>query len=311
VQLLQSSTTFAGILPPVVVLPISALIYVLLNHIIVGSVQVFVCDISFEQSRVMTIDSLLPDFILACLGILMALLWTIDPWWIGLALLPLILMYQALHVPQLKQEAETDSKTGLTNARYFTKRAKALVAETARTSTSMALIMADLDYLRTINNTYGHLVGDIVIKGIADIIRETIRDQDIAARFGGEEFIIALPGSDLISAVALGERIRQLIEKTEFTLSSGEVIQATMSMGVACFPHDGSTLTDVTHAADIAVYHAKLLGRNRIVCAPDVPLKAKLDYLAANIDDQKPPAPEQTTLSATSRAPIAIADRIK
>ncbi len=253
----------------------------------------------------MTLDSLLPDFILACLGILMALLWTIDPWWIGLALLPLVLMYQSLHVPQLKQEAETDSKTGLANARYFTKRGKALVAETARTAIPMAVIMADLDYLRTINNRYGHLAGDVVITGIAKIIRETIRDQDIAARFGGEEFIIALPGSDLISAAALGERICRMIEKTEFILASGEIIHATISIGVACFPHDGATLTDLTHAADIAVYYAKSLGRNRVVCTPDVPLTTKLDYLAATTDEPKPSVPTQATLSATSSALIS------
>ena len=282
VELMHAISTHAAALPTMIIFPTAALIYVVSNHLIVGGVQLFASGISFEESRVMTVESLLPDIILACLGILIVLLWAINPWWIGLALLPLVLMYQALHVPQLKQDAETDSKTGLWNARYFTKAVTTSLAEAVRTNTPLAFIMADLDYLRTINNTHGHLAGDIVLTGIAKIIREAIRDQDIAARFGGEEFTIALPGSDLTSATALGERIRRAIEQTEFVTNSGEVLRATISMGISCFPYDGTTLVSLTHAADLAVYYAKFLGRNRVISALEVPYATKLEYLAAN-----------------------------
>lgn len=280
---LHGRLTGTGLLPPVVTFSAAALLYVMVNHLIVGGVLALARGISFAESRVLTIDSLLPDGILASMGTLVAVLWAIDTSWVVLALLPLVLMYQALHVPQLKQEAETDSKTGLLNARYFTKRVTLMLTEAQRSETPLALIMADLDFLRTINTTHGHLAGDVIITGIAKIIKETIHDRDIAARFGGEEFIIALPTTKRTGATALGERLRRTIEQTPFVLASGETLHATISMGIACFPQDGANLTDLTHAADIAVYYAKFLGRNRVVDTLDVPHATTLEYLATQV----------------------------
>lgn len=294
-------------LPPIVVFITAAFLYILINHFVVGGVLFFARGLSFTDSQIMSPNSLLPDFILASMGILVAVLWTIDPWWIVLALLPLVLMYQALQLPQLKEEAQTDSKTGLFNARHFTKRATAALAAAKRSSTPISLIMADLDYLRTINNTYGHLAGDVVIAGIGKIIREMIHDEDIAARFGGEEFTIALPETDLAGATTLGERLRSMIEQTGFVIASGETLHATISIGIACLAQGDGTLEDLTHAADIAVYYAKFLGRNRVICAPDVPCAARLEYQRSQSGDSSAAAPQAAPSAAAGAESVGVA----
>jgi diguanylate cyclase (GGDEF)-like protein len=132
--------------------------------------------------------------------------------------------------------------------------------------------MADLDLLRNINNSYGHLAGDIVLAGVGQVIRQSIRDYDIAGRFGGEEFLIVLPETGPREAQEIAERLRVAIASERYEVRTSPVpIHATMSLGVACFPEDAAAQKDLVHAADVAVYQAKINGRNRVVCAADLP----------------------------------------
>ena len=177
-------------------------------------------------------------------------------------------MYRALRVPMLEQEAQTDSKTGLLNPRYFNRRFEEEFARTERFQRPLALIMADLDYLRHINNSYGHLAGDVVIAGIGRIISQFIREYDFAGRFGGEEFAIVLPETGPIEAHAIAERIRIVIEAARFEVAtSTEPLQVTMSLGVACLHESLRTTSELIQAADAAVYQAKAAGRNQVVLA--------------------------------------------
>jgi len=156
--------------------------------------------------------------------------------------------------------------------------------------------MADLDLLRNVNNTFGHLAGDTVLTGIGRIIRETVREYDLPARFGGEEFCIVLLEAGRAEAQAFAERLRQAVQAADFEVAtSPQPIHVTMSLGIACFPDDATTPTDLTHAADIAVYQAKLKGRNRVVCASDVPQSARLE--GAPVEDA------QATTYAAAFAP--------
>jgi diguanylate cyclase (GGDEF)-like protein len=127
--------------------------------------------------------------------------------------------------------------------------------------------MADLDLLRDINNTYGHLAGDAVLSGIAQIFREELREYDVPARFGGEEFAIILPETTPVEAMLIGERIRASLESTKFVVSGSEPFRATISMGVAGFPRDASEPHDLIACADEAVYRGKRDGRNRVTDA--------------------------------------------
>lgn len=272
------------------ILPIASalcgvLVYVTINHATVGQALVLARKISWRQSGVMRWQSIQPDFIMSCLGFIVAILWQLNPWLIFPALSPLVLMYQALMVPQLKQEAQTDGKTSLLNARYFSMLYQSMMERAKRFDRPVALIMADLDLLRNINNTYGHLAGDAVLAGIGQIIRDTVREFDIAGRFGGEEFAIALPEAGPLEARILAEKLRLAVEAAVFKVPNNTTeIQVTMSLGVACYPEDAVTPADLIHQADVAVYQAKLNGRNCVVCGSEVP--HSIDFASAPMSER-------------------------
>src|SRR5438045_5103893 len=138
--------------------------------------------------------------------------------------------------------------------------------------------MAYLDLPRYINNSYGHLAGDAVLKGIAEVFRQQLRHYDVPARFGGEEFSILLPETPPEQALEIAERIRRAVAEQEFEVETSEhPIRATISIGVAGFPRDGADANELIHQADLAVYRAKLQGRNRVPTARSGPLRVPSD----------------------------------
>src|SRR5204862_509059 len=143
----------------------------------------------------------------------------------------------------------------------------------ARFERPLSLVMAALDLLRDINNTYCHLAGDAVLQGIAEVFRSQLRHYDVPARFGGEEFAILLPETPPDQAFEIADRIRKEVAERAFDVeTSSEPIHATVSIGVAAFPRDGSDANELIHQADLAVYRAKLQGRNRVLDASSEPL---------------------------------------
>src|SRR5207244_6622623 len=194
----------------------------------------------------------------------------------GLA--PLVLIHRSLAVPQLQAEARVDPKTGLFNARYFASALAEELGRAERFQRPLSLIMADLDLLRDINNTYGHLAGDAVLQGIAEVFRAQLRHYDVPARFGGEEFSILLPETPAEEALQIAERIRKAVAERMYEVeTSSEPIRATVSIGVAGFPKDGTDAQELIHQADLAVYRAKLQGRNRVLGASSEPLLVPTD----------------------------------
>jgi len=250
----------------------SAVTYVIVNHLMVGLALVLARGASWKDSGILDVETLTIETILLFMGAVTAVLWTINPWLILPALSPLVLMYKALMIPQLKRDAQVDAKTGLFNARHFTVLFTAEVERAQRFGRPLSLIMADLDLLRNINNTYGHLAGDAVLGEMGRVIRETIREYDIAGRFGGEEFAIVLPEVDLEDARIVSERLREVVETTHVVVGTSVApIHVTMSLGVSALNGAGSTLNSLLHEADVAVYHAKLRGRNCVVCVNEIP----------------------------------------
>ena len=155
-------------------------------------------------------QTLSTEFVFAALGVILAAFWTGNPWLVPFAIAPLLLIHRALSVPQLQAEARVDPKTGLFNARYFASALSEELGRAQRFERPLSLIMADLDLLREINNTYGHLAGDAVLKGIAEVFRAELRHYDVPARFGGEEFSILLPETPPEQAMEIAERIRRV-----------------------------------------------------------------------------------------------------
>jgi diguanylate cyclase (GGDEF)-like protein len=128
--------------------------------------------------------------------------------------------------------------------------------------------MADLDFLRDINNTHGHMAGDAVICGIAGVFREHLRRYDVAARFGGEEFSILLPETHAAEAMQIAERIRAAVAERAFTVdTTATTIHASMSIGVSASTDGAIGPREFVHQADLAVYEAKAAGRNRVALA--------------------------------------------
>lgn len=261
------------------VVMLAAAVYVVVNHLLIGGALTLARGIPWSESKVLSAASLLSDFVPASLGYVLAVLWYISPWLIVPALAPLALIRQALKVHVLEEKARVDSKTGLLNAEHFMSAVEQELARAERLDRPVGLIMADLDLLRNINNTYGHIAGDAVLAGVADIIQDSIRETDVGGRFGGEEFAILLPEISLEKAEAIAEHIRSTVESSHFNCEATQTqIQATLSLGVACFPTDAMEAKRLIHEADIAVYRAKLAGRNQVVSVRDLPRSGKLEH---------------------------------
>jgi diguanylate cyclase (GGDEF)-like protein len=220
-------------------------------------------------------DRFLTDLALACLGAAAAFLWLLDARLVLLLAAPLALMYRALNLPALREEAHRDSKTGLLNARRFHELASDELRRARRFGRPLAIVMADLDGLRDVNNTYGHLAGDTALGIVGRVIRQQMRDFDVAARFGGEEFVLMMPETTSDEAVLAADRIRAAIAGTLFTVRGhADPISVTITMGVSSCPVDGNELTELIQAADTALYEAKAAGKNR-VRAFGVPARAE------------------------------------
>jgi diguanylate cyclase (GGDEF)-like protein/putative nucleotidyltransferase with HDIG domain len=220
-----------------------------------------------------TFQQISTEFVFAALGVAVTAFWAWNAYLIPFAIAPLILIHRALSVPQLEAEARVDAKTGLFNARHFATALAEELGRAQRFDRSLSLIMADLDLLRDINNTYGHLAGDAVLKGIAEVFHKELRHYDVPARFGGEEFAILLPETTPEVALEIAERIRRAVAARRFDVeTSDKPIRATISMGVAGYPQDASDANTLIHQADLAVYRAKLQGRNRVLGASAEPL---------------------------------------
>jgi len=160
--------------------------------------------------------------------------------------------------------ATTDGLTGLFNHRQFQERLLEEFKRQNRYGSPISLLIIDLDFFKKINDTYGHPVGDLVLRGTADIIRGTVREVDMAARYGGEEFAALLIGTDKKGAIQTAERLRRAIESCEFR-ADGKKIRVTSSIGVASSPPDANTKEDLIEKADKALYKAKADGRNKVV----------------------------------------------
>ena len=244
----------------------AAVVLVLLNHRILAVMLRLGRGHSLRESGLFSFENLSTELVLAALGVLVAFAWMINPALIPFAVAPLLLIHRSLAVPQLEQEARLDPKTGLFNVRHFSSVLNDKLENSLRTGEPLALLMIDLDLLREINNTYGHLAGDAVLGSVADVFRSSLRADDIAARFGGEEFVVLLPETDFEDALALAERIRETIGRQRVSVGEiGETLSATVSIGIAMCPRDGSDTSSLIHSADLAVYRAKIQGRNRVV----------------------------------------------
>ncbi len=164
----------------------------------------------------------------------------------------------------LKNTALRDPMTGLYNRRFIEDYIENLTASILRQKTNLGVLMCDVDFFKQVNDNHGHDVGDQVIKGLAEIIKKTVRTSDLAIRFGGEEFLVLLPDTDAEGCLILAERIRLTMKENTFQTPQGP-LKKTLSIGISVFPKDGKGFWECVKYSDIALYHAKEHGRDQTV----------------------------------------------
>jgi len=170
---------------------------------------------------------------------------------------------------ELQELAYYDPLTGLPNRRFFFEHASLIFEEAKRYEKPLSLLIMDIDHFKKINDTYGHDVGDLVLKAFAGVLRGIVRQSDICARFGGEEFVVLLPNTDLEGAKVLAERIRTAVAKNPVEHGS-IVIVFTVSIGISQYRKGMQNIEKLIKEADTALYRAKEGGRNRVeVFIPD------------------------------------------
>lgn len=167
---------------------------------------------------------------------------------------------------ETRQLAFTDELTSLYNRRHFIKLAEREVDRAIRYKHSLAFIMFDLDRFKQVNDSYGHPAGDQVLKTVASLVRQELRDIDLLGRYGGEEFVILLPETGRKGARALAERLRKRIAQTQINIAQ-EKISITISLGVSILSPDCNNLANLIEASDKALYSAKETGRNKTIFA--------------------------------------------
>jgi len=203
------------------------------------------------------------DALYAVLGVVAVGVWFTAPALLVLAFPALLLVRRFGDTTQLAALADTDTKTGLPNVRYFEREAAVALARDAATRAPTGVLFLDLDYFKSVNDTYGHAAGDRVLREAGEVFALTLRRRDLVARHGGEEFVALLPDTDAAGAVAVAEAVRAAIAAHCFTLADGTALQCTASVGVASAPTDGSDLAALLGQADRAMYAAKVM-RNTV-----------------------------------------------
>lgn len=243
---------------------LAAVAFVLVNHTTLAEMLRHARGHSYRQSGLFTFENVTTDVVLAALGTCFAIVWHVGHPLALFSLAPLVLIHRSLSVPRLEAEARMDGKTGLYNAKHLKTVLEDEIERAERFQRPLSLIVADLDLLRDVNNTHGHLAGDAVLLGVAEVLRTELRAYDVAARFGGEEFAILLPETDTAETLLIAERIRRAVQATRFEArGSLETIRATISLGIATY-REGTSGEDLMHEADLALYDAKARGRNQV-----------------------------------------------
>jgi len=210
-----------------------------------------------------SVDCILIDAGLVSLGAVAAALWEINEVLVALTLLPLALAYRSLAIPGLVEATRIEPKTGLYNMRHFQSVLSQELQRAGRFDRPLALLMIDVDHLREVNTTRGHLAGDRALKAVASSLQRATREYDVSARFGGDEFCVVLPETDLEGALVVAERIRSFVER-----SSADP-KVTVSVGVAAHRGGATTADALVALADRAAYRAKFSGRNSVAVPPE------------------------------------------
>ncbi|GEL17609.1 GGDEF domain-containing protein [Pseudonocardia asaccharolytica] len=260
---------------------LAILVYVTLNTVLVALAIVASSGRAEPAAVLGHWDGHMLEVATLCLGALAAIVLTTRPMLVVLALPPLLVLHRSVLVRQLETEASTDAKTGLLNAAAWRARTEQELHRVRRARDAVAVLIADLDHFKAVNDSYGHLAGDAVLAAVAGELRAQVRADDLVGRFGGEEFVVLAAlsrgGDGRRELHAIAERIRHRIAALSVVVDTPEGAQTlsglSISVGGATCSTDGAGLDRVLANADAALYAAKNAGRNtvRIAGPAEVP----------------------------------------
>jgi diguanylate cyclase (GGDEF)-like protein len=214
-------------------------------------------------------ENLLFDVAGLCAGVLVAVASSDTPVLLLVALPPVMLLQRSLPHQQLRVAARTDAKTGLLNAAAWQREADARVRAARRAGAPVALLLADIDHFKWVNDLHGHLAGDEVLRAVATALRAELRDGELLGRFGGEEFVVLASATELAGAAEIAQQVRDRVAGLAVWAAGGWV-RVTVSIGVAALPAHGSEFFELLAAADVALYRAKRAGRDCVCVLPPV-----------------------------------------
>lgn len=239
-------------------------VFVIVNHALLARMLMLARGHELDATGLFSVDGLIVDLVLAGIGVAIAYALRWEPALAPAIALPLILIHRALVVPSLREQVFRDHKTGLLNSRGIEKAARDELARALRFDRPLSILMCDADGLREINNRHGHLAGDAALLAIADAFRTELRDYDMCARFGGDEFMIVLPETELEEALAVAGRIHARLGRQPVMGSNGP-FPLSVSIGAASRAQGDFKLRDIIARADAAMYDAKRAGGTAVV----------------------------------------------
>ena len=264
----------------VVAMGAAAAAYVTTDTLLCGLAISLIVPGSSRRDTVGGKDDLCVDATAATLGCLLAAATLVSPWFAFVAIPITLTAQRALLLGQLESEAQTDPKTSLGRVDWWRRRTEEILRRARTQREPMAVLLIDIDHFKQVNDRHGHLVGDEALRAVATILRSAIRTKDVIGRFGGEEFVIALPDSDLDDATVTADRLRSAVAASPLAAMCAGVLDEpdldpdpfglTVSIGVAVYPADGTTVDNLLLRADRAMYAAKAAGRDRVRLAADL-----------------------------------------
>jgi diguanylate cyclase (GGDEF)-like protein len=261
-------------LRPALTLLLALLIYTCINRVLISIALVCAGAPVKANALIGGWDDNALEIATLCLGYFTALSVIHQPWLTPLMLMPTLLLQRGALVKELEHAAATDTKTQLLTALAWQNSADLALQRALRDSTPIAVLLIDLDHFKRLNDSHGHLIGDAALLSVADQLRRELRKSDVVGRFGGEEFVVLLPGLDLAHAFDVADRIRIRIAGVHVSAlgvsgahDDSSANRLSASIGLAHFPGHGQDLSELLHAADAALYQAKHNGRNRVEVA--------------------------------------------
>lgn len=247
-------------------------IALLLNTAIYGVLKIFLINtlisldegIAWKTGPAIKVDTVLTEGILLITGAILAITYLFNPYLILFLIVPAVLLQDLLQKANKAELIYIDEKTGIHNYRYFDEKINEMYTTSQKNGTSLSLVFGDIDFLRDVNNNFGHSIGDDAITAVGQAFKQNLQANFTAARFGGEEFVMIMPETSKQEALAHAEELREKVKTLDVRGEKDEKVALTISLGISTYPEDAHDIHTLIQTADEALYEAKRKGRDQV-----------------------------------------------